>query len=94
MTESIQRADIIISGHVQGVGFRYFVYTKATELGLNGYTQNLRDGRVEVIAEGPVDNLNKLLEYLKQGNSYSSVENVEVAKSEPKYDIKGFDIRL
>ena len=94
MIQNIERYEIIISGHVQGVGFRYFVYTKATELGLDGYTKNLPDGKVETIAEGPSERLNKLLEYLEQGHSYSYIDNVEVTKSEPKYDMKGFDIRM
>ncbi len=93
MDQNLERAEFIISGHVQGVGFRYFVYSKATALGLDGYAKNLAGGNVETIAEGPAEKVNKLLEYLKQGNSYSTVDKVKVNRSNPKYDIKGFHIR-
>ncbi len=93
MDQNIERVEFIISGNVQGVGFRYFVYTKASALGLDGYAKNLSGGNVEAVAEGPAEKVNTLLEYLKQGNSYSTVEKVKVNRSNPKYDIKGFHIR-
>jgi acylphosphatase len=42
-----------VSGHVQGVGFRWWTRARALELGLVGWARNLDDGRVEVVAEGP-----------------------------------------
>ena len=43
---------IIVSGLVQGVGFRYYIYRQANSLGLTGYVRNLPDGRVEMVCEG------------------------------------------
>ena len=47
---------LVVSGRVQGVGFRYFVVQAAEPLGITGYVRNLRDGTVEIVAEGtPMD---------------------------------------
>ena len=49
----VTRLHAVVRGHVQGVGFRYWVRGAAGDLGLRGTATNLPDGRVEVIAEGP-----------------------------------------
>ncbi|WP_157430799.1 acylphosphatase [Actinomadura macra] len=53
-----------VRGHVQGVGFRWWVRARALELGLTGSATNLRDGRVEVVAEGPRSGCRQLLDLL------------------------------
>ncbi|WP_030164362.1 acylphosphatase [Spirillospora albida] len=53
-----------VRGHVQGVGFRWWVRSRALELGLTGTAANLRDGRVEVVAEGPRGRCRLLLDLL------------------------------
>jgi acylphosphatase len=69
----------IIEGRVQGVNFRQFVYTRARFLRLTGYVGNMDDGQsVEVVAEGPREDLEQLLEYLHEGPRSSHVESVEV----------------
>jgi acylphosphatase len=50
-----------VEGRVQGVGFRWWVRANALELGLAGYAENLTDGRVKVVAEGPEDSCAELL---------------------------------
>jgi acylphosphatase len=50
-----------VEGRVQGVGFRWWVRANALELGLTGYAENLTDGRVKVVAEGPEDGCRELL---------------------------------
>lgn len=82
-----------ISGHVQGVGFRFFVYQRATELNLKGYAKNLFNGNVEVIAEGDEINLDILLNFLKKGPSRSYVECVHTEFSEFTGKYKDFDIK-
>ena len=52
MEEDYKKAEIIVNGFVQGVGFRYFVYRNAKALGLKGYTQNLFTGEVLTVVEG------------------------------------------
>jgi len=62
------RLTALVSGRVQGVGFRYWVRERALALGLTGSAANLRDGRVEVIADGPRQACEELLADL-EGNA-------------------------
>jgi acylphosphatase len=81
-----------ISGRVQGVGFRYFVQKRATELKLAGWTRNLEDGRVEVYAVGDRKKLSELAAALHQGPPFSDVRGVEEAE-QPVEKLSGFRIR-
>ena len=68
----------VVRGYVQGVGFRDFVYTRARFLGVRGYVRNLDDlSSVEVVAEGEREQLEQLLEYLRQGPRGSRVQEVD-----------------
>ena len=68
----------LVSGHVQGVGFRWFVARHARALGLSGYARNLPDGRVEVVAEGADQQALEQLEgRLRQGPAHARVALVE-----------------
>ncbi len=66
----------VVEGHVQGVGFRYFVVERAIELDLNGWVRNTREGNVEVRAEGPREALEQLLGGLQKGPRASFVSAV------------------
>ncbi len=79
----------LVSGNVQGVGYRAFAQRKAQELGLSGYAENLRDGRVEVVAEGPKEDLEQFLRFLRQGPRLARVEQVEAQWSEAT-GLRGF----
>lgn len=57
---------VVFSGRVQGVGFRYTAKGYATELGLKGTVRNLRDGSVELVAQGPKPLLEKLVQLLEK----------------------------
>jgi len=67
----------LVSGRVQGVGFRWWVRSKAMELGLGGWVRNLPDGRVEVVAGGEAGALTVLEDGLQHGPRYALVEKVE-----------------
>ena len=67
----------VISGLVQGVGFRYYVFKRARERGVVGYVRNLSDGRVEVVAQGSAEALSALRDDLEVGSSFSKVQRVE-----------------
>ena len=69
----------LVSGRVQGVGFRIFVTREATVLGLAGWTRNLPDGRVEVVASGRDDMLDRLAQTLARGPRMAEVSGVEVS---------------
>jgi acylphosphatase len=68
----------LVSGMVQGVGFRWFVARHARSLGIGGYARNLADGRVEVVASGgKAAALARLEELLRAGPSYARVDGLE-----------------
>lgn len=68
---------LIISGRVQGVGFRYFAYRNATNLSIKGWVQNLQDGTVETVLAGPQESVKKMVEKLKEGPPSAHVQNIE-----------------
>jgi acylphosphatase len=67
----------LISGDVQGVGYRFFAQRAAARHQMLGYVRNLPDGRVEVLAEGEPDNVEAFKHDLATGPAYGSVDNVE-----------------
>jgi acylphosphatase len=71
------RLTALVSGLVQGVGYREFVRRHALDLGLAGYAENLADGRVEVVAEGARENLEMLLVHLRMGPAHAEVEDID-----------------
>jgi acylphosphatase len=84
-----------VTGHVQGVGFRWFVARHARSLGLSGYARNLEDGRVEVVAIGNEPALVRLEELLRSGPANAQVTGVERAEqtNDHQVPIRSFDIR-
>ena len=59
------RLEALVRGDVQGVGFRWWTQSQADALGLSGYARNLPDGGVEVVAEGPREDVERLLERME-----------------------------
>lgn len=77
-----QRLTVLVSGDVQGVGFRAFVRRNALDAGLSGYAENLDDGRVEVVVEGPRAELEHLLVRLRNGPAHAAVAELEASWGE------------
>lgn len=73
---------IRVDGHVQGVGFRYFVYDFAQSRALAGWVRNRHNGEVEILAEGSRLNLEDLLTHIRRGPSRSMVTDVKFDWSE------------
>jgi acylphosphatase len=63
---SVQRLTAVVSGRVQGVGFRYWVRRQAEALGLAGTATNLANGAVEVVVEGPRADCERLAALLRE----------------------------
>ena len=82
----------LVSGRVQGVGYRSFVMRAADALGVNGFVRNLADGRVEVIGEGPDEVLAEFEQKLRQGPAFAAVDTVDRAPVERRGD-RGFHVR-
>ena len=90
---SLKRAEIIVNGLVQGIGFRYFVYRNAIEIGLNGYVQNLGSGEVLTVVEGQIALIEDLFEKIKIGPSHAYVKNCNILWDEVKNEFNNFEIR-
>ncbi len=90
------RMTAFVHGRVQGVGFRWWVRSRALELGLAGHATNLRDGRVQVVAEGGRQDVATLLGLLREQPSSAdrpgSVELVVEQYAEPRGE-SGFEER-
>ena len=83
----------IVSGRVQGVGFRYFAQDAARREGLHGYVLNREDGTVEAVAEGESGSLERFERALRRGPSKSRVEHVLIDEVNPDQGNTGFFIR-
>jgi acylphosphatase len=88
-----QRLHAIVSGHVQGVGFRYFVVENAEILHLKGWVRNLVDGEVEVLAEGNHFDLERLAALLETGPTGSHVINLTLDWQPAENTFTRFSIR-
>ncbi|MCX6097640.1 MAG: acylphosphatase [Caldiserica bacterium] len=66
-----------VSGIVQGVGFRFFVQQTAVQLGIDATADNMNDGTVHIVASGDEQRLLRLVELLRQGSRFSSVDHVD-----------------
>jgi len=86
------RANIFVSGLVQGVFFRDHTQRWGTSLNLTGWVRNLRDGRVEVLAEGDREKIDELISRLNEGPPSSQVESVNVKWEEYKGEFENFRI--
>jgi len=84
---------LVISGLVQGVGFRYFAQNAALREGVTGWVQNLPDGRVEAYVEGEEAAVARVERALRSGPSRAQVERVRVSTEDASGALKGFNIR-
>ncbi|MDH4065257.1 MAG: acylphosphatase [Acidobacteriota bacterium] len=73
----------VVSGRVQGVGFRFFAADAARREGLSGSVRNLADGRVEAIVEGEAESVVRFERAVRQGPSRARIEHVIVEDTEP-----------
>ncbi len=74
---------IIVHGMVQGVGFRMFVQRMGMRHGLTGDVRNLRDSTVEIVAEGPFDEMEAFIRAVRKGPSMAYVERLEIHEIAP-----------
>jgi acylphosphatase len=91
MNDDRETRRYVVSGRVQGVGFRWFVEREAATLGITGWVRNRDDGRVEVMATGTRDQLSALHGRLREGPRAARVDEVAVSAA-PYLDAKSFGI--
>ena len=89
----MKRVRAVVRGDVQGVGFRAATAHEARRAGVAGWVRNLRDGSVEVEAEGPPEAVDQLIKWLRRGPSLARVTAVELDDSLPPVGQEGFTIR-
>ena len=82
----------LITGLVQGVGFRFFTEDAARREGINGFVRNIRDGQVEVVAEGDAEAVARFERAIWQGPPVARVEDMEIEPLAPTGLQRGFKI--
>ena len=88
------RAEIVVNGLVQGVGFRYFVMREAQKLELKGFVKNLYSGEVLTVIEGEKANVEEMVRKLKVGPIHASVKSFKVDWQTPKNEFKDFEVKF
>lgn len=88
-----KRVRLIIKGRVQGVWFRDSTRRQASRLGVRGWVRNLPDGSVEVLAEGPAQKVDKLVEWCHEGPPAARVDQVIQDQEAWKGEFDSFEIR-
>ena len=86
----MKKIQAIASGKVQGVGFRMYTQSKAEELGVVGFVQNLMDGTVKIVAAGNDDSVDVLIDWAKSGSPAAEVKDLETEAME--YQDGEFDL--
>jgi acylphosphatase len=94
MSDNLTRAEIIASGRVQGVGFRYFVLRKAQSLGLYGYVKNLYSGEVLTVVEGDKALIEELFSEIKTGHTYAYIAKCTIVWHEYMKEFNNFEVRF
>ena len=94
MSENFIRAEIIASGVVQGVGFRYFVIRKAQALGLKGYVENLFSGEVLTVVEGDKGLIEELLKEIRVGPPHAAVTKCTIKWRQYKNEFTNFEVKF
>jgi acylphosphatase len=93
MNTELARAEILIGGLVQGVGFRYFIYKNAVNLGLKGFTENLFNGEVLTVVEGNKNDIEELYKKIIVGPTHSTVNKHKINWQSSKNEYNSFEIR-
>ncbi len=83
-----------VHGLVQGVAFRYHTRATATRLHLSGWVRNLPKGAVEILAEGPPQQLKELATWLRKGPDFARVDRVDMEWQAPQGLSGSFEIRF
>lgn len=89
---NMERLHAAVSGGVQGVGFRYFVWQAARQLGLTGWVRNLPNGTVELLAEGPRPQLEQLARALHSGPPAADVHSCALSWQPASGEFASFEI--
>ena len=86
---------VIISGRVQGVGFRYFTKKSAESLGVSGWVKNLRSGDVEAVLQGSSESVDEMMNRLEAGPTTARVDEIKELEDMPTAQkrVNGFNVK-
>ncbi|MFT8310312.1 MAG: acylphosphatase [Sporolactobacillus sp.] len=90
--EAMKSVHLMVSGRVQGVGFRYFIKQIASQYHIKGWIRNRDDGRVELAAEGTDRQVDLFIRKMRRGTFLARVEGVEIQLREPQ-NYSAFDLK-
>jgi acylphosphatase len=90
---SYKRVQVIVTGYVQGVGFRMACQRQANSLGVKGWVRNLPDGAVEALFQGPPDAVDAMIAWCYHGPANADVDNVDVRELPVGEPERSFRIR-
>ncbi len=90
----VKRIHAVVKGKVQGVFYREFTRREAGALGIGGFARNLKDGSVEIVAEGEEKNLQEFMKMVRKGPLMAFISEVEAKEEPPTGEFEGFDIRF
>jgi len=88
----LKKKHIVITGKVQGVGFRYWLYQIANEKNVYGWVKNKNTNEVEAVLLGEDKNVDELIKLVRKGPSSARVENLNIQNYQKEYLRKSFDI--
>ncbi len=88
-----KKCTIIVSGAVQGIGFRYYTQECARELGLAGFVRNERDGAVRIEAQGDEASIREFIAWCENGPVYAQVDAVKVTWGDAQRQYQDFTIQ-
>ena len=86
----MKQVHLLVSGFVQGVGYREYTKREARKIGLVGWVRNLSDGRVEILAQGSEEKLRQLIKKCERGSYLAEVKDISIEWKEPEEDFTEF----
>jgi acylphosphatase len=94
MPDKVKTFKILLSGRVQGVGFRFFVEPRAKKYNIAGYVRNTFNNKVEVVCQGEKENLELFIKEIKKGPTFSIVRNVDIEEIKNPQNYSVFEIKF
>lgn len=89
----IKQYHLLITGRVQGVGYRASASDKGQQLGINGWVKNLQDGRVEMLIAGEQLQLEQMIAWAEQGPRFAEVTHIDISEQSVTGKLSDFQIR-
>jgi len=93
MVENIKTYNVVLSGRVQGVGFRYFAVSVADKYDVRGYVKNITGGRVEIVCQGDEEELRSFMDEVKKGPAFSVITNTVIEEIPDVKEYNDFEIK-